>query len=64
MANKITWQSVFADFKSRFPNFKKQVVHWHPHDFLTIKLYLENGDKCIYNYADHRIVFIKEVKES
>lgn len=64
MAKKITWQSVYDDFKKRYPNFKKQVMHWQPYDFLTIMLYLDDGNKCIYNYTDHRIVFVKEVKES
>lgn len=60
MDRKITWRMIHADFKSRFPNFRKHVIHWHPYDVLTIKLYLDDGKKCIYNYDEHRVTFIKD----
>ena len=62
MKTKITWEMVYKDFRSRFPNFKKHVIHWHPHNFLMIKLYLDDGKKCIYNYEEHRVTFIKDQK--
>lgn len=60
MSNTISWRTVYADFRSRFPNFKKHVIHWHPYDFLTIKLYLDDGTKCKYCYIDHKVTFLKD----
>ena len=60
MSTKITWDVIHKDFRMRFPHLKKEVVHWHPHDYVTIMLYFSDGRKATYDYLAQRINFTKE----
>lgn len=59
MRKKITWKMVYSDFRLRFPNFKKQAIHWQPYDYMTIVLHLKDGGRCTYCYLDRKITFLK-----
>ena len=58
---KVTWKMIYSDFKALHPNLKKEVIHWHPHEFATIMLYFKNKDKATYNYDTKEVYFIKHV---
>jgi hypothetical protein len=59
MAEKITWAKVYEDFKLKFPNLKKEVLHWHPYTYATVKLYFKDGRKATYNYDDRKFTYLK-----
>lgn len=56
MQEKITWDKIFDDFKLRHPNLSKTVLHWHPHSYATILVYLSDGMKLTYNYDEKRAI--------
>lgn len=58
MSVKIPWREIYSDFRRRHPNLAKKVLKWHPHDFLTILLYLEDGMKITYDYFDHKATIL------
>ena len=60
MKGKITWRSVYEDFRARYPNLRKEVTYWRPYDYLTIELYFNDGKKGTYDYLTHKIQFLKE----
>lgn len=60
MKGKITWQSVYEDFRLRYPNLRKEVTYWRPYDYCTIELYFNDGKKGTYDYLTHKIQFLKE----
>lgn len=60
MGKKITWNKVYSDFKTRLPNWHKEVVYWCPHDYLTILIYVKDGRKATYDYLNHKLTFLDE----
>ena len=58
MSKKILWEDIYKDFRSKFPNFRKEVLGFRPHDYLTIKLWVKGGRKATYNYATKECRFI------
>ena len=59
MTKKVTWELIFADFKSRHPNLQKEVTYWRPRDYLVIELWMNDGTTMIYNYETHKAEFAK-----
>lgn len=57
---KITWKAIYDDFKRRHPNMSKRVVDWRPHNYATIKLYLDDGVLATYNYDEHCMYYISQ----
>lgn len=51
---KVTWNKIRKDFKYHYPNLHKLVIHWQPHGYAEIELYLITGDKLVYNYDQKR----------
>ena len=47
----------YRDFKRRFPNFEKSVVHWEPHKAIPdwIELYLIGGEIFIYSFVQQTV---------
>lgn len=60
---KITWAVIFQDFKSHFPNLKKQVTHWRPYDYATIELWFKDKSKATYDYDAKEVKFVEIGKE-
>lgn len=60
MQEKLTWDKVYKEFKARFPNLRKEVVYWHPRDYMTIKVYLEDGRTLSYNHSTNTICILDE----
>ena len=60
MSKKITWDVVYKDFRLRHPNLSKAVTYWCPHDYVTIKLYFEDGRIGTYNYISRKFNFMSE----
>lgn len=58
MSKRIAWDIVYKDFKSIYPNLRKRVTYWCPHDYLTITLYFDDGRKGLYNFLEHRLKFV------
>ena len=59
MNEKIPWKMILSDFKSRHPTLAKRVVYWCPHSFLTILIYIDGGEKMIYEYSKHKATILK-----
>ena len=55
--NKITWQRIYADFKSRHPNLSKMSACYSPYDYAEIFIYLKDGTKLVYNHDTRRVRF-------
>lgn len=60
MRNKITWEKIYKDFKLRFPHLSKEVIHWHPYEFATIKLWMKDGSRMTYNYDQRKAIFVRK----
>jgi hypothetical protein len=60
MEGKMTWNKVFQTFKTKFPNLSKEALHWHPHNYGTIKVYFQDGVKATYNSVDNKFTYLKE----
>lgn len=60
MRNKITFEMICADFKNRYPAFRKRVDCWSPYDYATILIYLDDGNKMTYNYDTQAIHFLPD----
>ena len=58
MKRKITWNMIYADFKRRHPNLRKEVTYWRPKAYSTIELWLKDGSRMIYDYDCHEAKFI------
>lgn len=54
---KITWEVIYKDFRRRHPTLKKEVLHWRPHSYSTIILYLKDGSRMLYDYDFSRATF-------
>ena len=57
---KVTFDNIYADFRRRHPNLKKEVIHWKPYNYLKIKVYLFDGMILIYDYWNHIATVCKE----
>lgn len=57
---KVTWDSIYADFRRRHPYLRTLVTYWHPADYATIKLYFSDGKRGLYNCMNNRLVFVRE----
>lgn len=55
MKGKVTFKDVYKIFCSKFPNLSKEVIHWHPLGFGTIKLYLGDGRRMSYDITTNKI---------
>lgn len=57
----VTWEMVYTDFKSRFPNLSKKSI-WHgPHSYATIVISIRDDTglrDIIYDYDTKEVKFI------
>lgn len=56
--DKLPWKHIYSDFRQRHPNLKKHVLHWCPHDYATIVLWMDDGVMFTYNYDMHQLKFL------
>lgn len=54
MNEKITWDDVYKDFKTRHPRLSKDVCDYRPYAYLQIQIWFKNDRKMIYDYMTHR----------
>jgi hypothetical protein len=62
MSVKVSWQSIYDDFRIRFPKLSKLALYYQPYNFMTIVVYLQNGDKLIYDGLYQRAWFSELTK--
>lgn len=60
MGKKLTWEMIYADLRMRLPHRRNDIIHWHPYDYLTIKVYFKEGARATYNYLTHELKFVKD----
>ena len=60
MSNKVTWKDIYQDFKSRYPNLSKHVIGYEPYNYATIKLWLDDGNKMIYDQELKRATLLSD----
>ena len=58
-ARKITWDVIYRDFRRRYPNLSKEVIHWQPHSYATIEIELKDDSKLLFNYDAGIVKFAK-----
>ena len=59
---KVTWKDVYDEFKQKYPNLAKLVMHYEPYKFATIKLFLPEGVTMVYDYDEKKAVMCHEDK--
>ena len=60
MGTKITWETIYKDFGSKYPTLRKRVMGWQPYGYLTIVLTCDEGVKIVYDYLKKQCFFLKE----
>lgn len=55
---KVKWKDVYEEFKRLYPNLSKRVMHYEPHSFATIQLFLSDGVRMLYDYDNKRAVIV------
>lgn len=64
MSNKIPWSTLYSEFRKKFPNWRSQVVHWEPYDFMKILIECKNGKLLVYDHMTGVVKFVtKEMVE-
>lgn len=58
MSNKITWQTIFDDFKHRYPSLGRQAYHYRPSGYLRIHIWFENSRTMEYDYFAKKAKFV------
>ena len=46
---KITWDDLYTNFKSIFPNLGRQSLRFQPYGYMMILVYLTDGSRMIYD---------------
>lgn len=46
----VSWKMIFKDFKEHYPRLAKSAIHWRPYNQGEILIFIEGGDKMVYNY--------------
>lgn len=47
--SKLTWENVYEHFKAVYPRLGKMAVHFCPDGYMTIKVFLADGTRMIYD---------------
>lgn len=47
--SKLTWDNVYEHFKSVYPKLGKMSVRFCPNGYMSIKVFLEDGTRMIYD---------------
>lgn len=46
---KITWDDLYTNFKSIYPNLGRQSLRFQPYGYMMILVYLTDGSRMIYD---------------
>lgn len=46
---KTTWQDIFNAFKQKYPRLSLTAVSYRPCDFMTIEVFLSDGQRVLYS---------------
>ena len=57
---KITWDTIYQDFKQRHPHLAKDVIRWKPCGYLKITIYVIGGMELEYDYWFHKATIRKD----
>ena len=64
MDEKIPWSSLYSAFRQKFPNWRSQVLHWEPYDYMKILIECKNGKFLVYDHYTGVVKFVaKEIVE-
>lgn len=64
MTEKIPWSSLYSAFRKKFPNWRSQVLHWEPYDYMKILIECKNGKLLVYDHYAGLVRFVtKETVE-
>ena len=47
--NKISWESLYENFKSIYPRLSRSSVYFRPNGYMRIAVYFEDGMKMVYD---------------
>lgn len=47
--SKISWESLYENFKSIYPRLSRSSVYFRPFGYMSIVVYFEDGMKMIYD---------------
>lgn len=60
MASKVTWDTIYRDFKSKYPRLSKEAIYFKPHDYLTIKIWFKVKPEIMtYDYMTKQCIIVK-----
>lgn len=57
---KVKWKDVYEEFKQLYPNLSKMVMHYEPYSFATIKLFLSDGARMLYDCDNKKAVIVHD----
>lgn len=49
MNDKLTWKGLRILLRRQFPETSRQVVHWEPHGYMQLRLWLNDGTMKVYD---------------
>jgi len=56
---EVPWENLYEDFLARHPRLSKRVIGFMPYDYATIKIYLTDGIRMIFDGNEHIAKFVK-----
>lgn len=62
MSNKITWKMVYDEFKSIYPNKRREVIYYESYGPSEILIFMKDGSKYVYNQQYRRLRCVKEAR--
>lgn len=57
--NKVAWEMIFDDFKSRYPSLKEEALYFRPVGYLKILVRLSDNRTMEYDYYEHKARFVR-----
>jgi hypothetical protein len=61
--SKLTWETIYKDFKRIYPDFSKEAYYYEPYDYAEIKVWIKGGKRFVYNYDKKTGRFVKDIHD-
>lgn len=59
-SKKVTWEDLYKLFKTKFPRISKNAVFFRPYDYMTIKIWFDDGRLATYDGYLNSLHFLGE----